>query len=89
LAQKRSKAFKSLTLGQEARVKAFSKSKSIIPPTPIIEKQYKVLVSIILYIYEIEKIESSFTRRSIPALTIKKFLSLEEYREAQIIQIKL
>jgi hypothetical protein len=55
----------------------------MIPPTSIIEKRYKVLISIILYIYEIEELESSFTRRSIPALTIKKFLSLEEYREAQ------
>jgi len=36
-----------------------------------------------------EEIESSFSGRSIPASTIKKFLSLEEYREAQIIQIKL
>jgi hypothetical protein len=85
LAQKRSKAFKSLTLGQGAYIKAFSKSKLIIPLTSIIEKQYKVLISIILYIYEMEEIESSFTGRSIPASTIKKFLSLEEYREAQII----
>jgi hypothetical protein len=61
----------------------------MIPPTPIIKKRYKVLVSIILRIYEIEEIESSFIGRSISALTIKKFLSLEEYREAQIIQIKL
>jgi hypothetical protein len=85
LAQKRSKAFRSLILGQGACIKAFSKSKSIIPPTLIIEKRYKVLISIILYIYEIEEIKSSFTRRNIPALTIKKFLSLEEFREAQII----
>ena len=54
----------------------------MIPPAPIIEKQYKVLISIILHIYEIEELESSFTKKSIPALTIKKFLSLEEYREA-------
>jgi hypothetical protein len=83
--QKRGKAFGSLTLGQGARVKAFSKGKSSIPPAPIVEKRYKVLVSIILRIYEIEEIESSFTGRSIPASTIKKFLSLEEYREPQII----
>jgi hypothetical protein len=55
----------------------------MIPPTSIIEKRYKVLISIILRIYEIEELESSFTGRSIPALTIKKFLSLKEYREAQ------
>ena len=61
----------------------------MIPLTPIIEKRYKVLVSIILRTYEIEELESSFTRRSIPTLTIKKFLSLEEYREAQNIQIEL
>ena len=61
----------------------------MIPPTPIIEKRYKVLISIILHIYKIEEIESSFTRKSIPISTIKKFLSLEEYREAQIIQIEL
>ena len=79
----------SLTLGQGARIKAFSKGKSTIPPAPIVEKRYKVLVSIILRIYKIEEIESSFSGRNIPALTVKKFLSLEEYREAQIIQIKL
>jgi hypothetical protein len=79
----------SLTLGQGACVKAFSKGKSMIPPAPIIEKRYKVLISIILCIYEIEELESSFTGRSIPASTIKKFLSLEEYREAQNIQIEL
>jgi hypothetical protein len=79
LAQKRNKAFRSLTFGQGARIKAFSKSKLIIPLTPIIEKRYKVLISIILRIYKIEEIKSSFTRRSISTLTIKKFLSLEKY----------
>jgi hypothetical protein len=88
-AQKRGKAFSSLTLGQGARIRAFSKGKSPIPPTPIVEKRYKVLVSIILRTYETEELESSFTGRSIPISTTKKFLSLEEYREAQNIQIEL
>ena len=54
----------------------------MISPISIIKKRYKVLISIILHIYEIEELESSFTRKSIPALIIKKFLSLEEYQEA-------
>jgi hypothetical protein len=82
LAQKRGKVFGSLTFGQGIYIKAFSKGKSIIPPVPIIEKRYKVLISIILYIYKIEEIENSFSGKNIPTLTIKKFLSLEEYREA-------
>jgi len=88
-AQKRGKAFGSLTLGQGARIRAFSKGKSPIPPAPIVEKRYKVLVSIILRTYETEELESSFTGRSIPISITKKFLSLEEYQEAQNIQIEL